>query len=105
MTEAGELLPNLSEDERFAEAFVREGDERGFYVECYGMKATDGWTYYAFIMPKNKYEKLLLDTTQKLSGELPWDVLVAQSTFVSDKVTRRQALESSLQAFLTSRVQ
>ncbi len=104
---------NLSDDELFAEDFVQTGERMGYYAECFGYKdPTDGSKkYYALIMPKEQYDKLLQETNERLKENadflhqsfspwtcLPWAIQIEQPTFRQGHSSRKEALLASMQA-------
>lgn len=107
--------PRLSDDELFADDFIRTGERLGCYVECFGYEdASDGSKkYYALVMPKDQYDKLLQDENQRREEYaefhhvsfspwacLPWEVQIDQPTFTQGHGSRKEALLASMQAML-----
>ena len=112
-TDKGNQAVETNPDELFARSFIEEGVSRGFYIECQYSDIDGDRIWYALIMPKDEYERLLAETNDVIreSAEaygdryqawniLPWSVFMEQPTMAYG-TSRREALLNSMQALKT----
>jgi len=120
---SGEILDSreMTPDEAWAERAIEKWRNEGFYADVNGMKeiGTDEWTFYALVMPQQRYDALLAEINAERQRRweidvanfnrrsqpepyeiLPWEVFSAQPTFVGGMETRQEALLAAAEPFM-----